>query len=215
MEIRVLLVDDYLLLRLGLRQILKGQPGYRVVGDTSTGTDALRLLGELAPDLVVMDTDLPDAECSDVTRRMLGMAPMTRILLYSGHTDRGPADEALKAGALGYILKRWVFDELLQAVEFVMKGKLYLSPEISNAILEEYRQNLVDGPLTTKPVLAERDKLLLKLIADGLRNNDIAVQLGLCAGSVWGLRSRLRKTLGCSRLAELVRYAIREEIVVP
>jgi len=213
MEIRVLLVDDYLLLRLRSQQMMEEQPGYRVIGDVSTGADGLRLVRESRPDLVVMDTDLPDAECSDVTRRIL--SPMTRILLYSGHTDRAPADEALRAGALGYILRRWVFDELIQAVEFVMKGKIYLSPEISTAILKEYRQNLVEVPPSAKPILTEQDKLLLKLIADGLRINDITVRLGMCAGSVWGLRSRLRKTLGCSRLADLVRYAIREEIVVP
>ena len=215
MELSVMLVDDDPFLRLGLQRMIGGQPGYRVVGDTSTGTDALPLVGELAPDLVVMDANLPDAKCSDVTSRMLGIAPTTKIILYSEHIDRGPTDEALRAGALGFIFKRRVFDELIQAAEFVIKGKPYLSPEISTAILEEYRKKLVEGPLPTKALLAERDKLLLRLIADGLRNTDIAVQLGMCAGSVWGLRSRLMKKLGCSRLADLVRYAVREEIIVP
>jgi DNA-binding NarL/FixJ family response regulator len=191
------------------------QPNLTVVGEASTGASALKLAAELAPDLIVMDIHLPDMNGIEVTRQMLGVLPLVKIVVFSGDADRSLVDGALQAGACGYIWKQSAVEELIQAIGIVMAGKLYLSPEVSAGILEDYRKGLVDEPAPSKPVLSEREKQILRLIAEGRRNKDMAVQLELSPKSIETYRARLMKKLGCSSTADVVRYAIREGIIAP
>ncbi len=212
MKTRLLLVEDHPLLRHGFRQAVAQQPDLTLVGEAATGAEGLRLARELTPDLVVMDIHLPDMNGIEATRRMMGAGPSIKILIFTGETSRRFVDQALLAGACGYLSKAGALEELIHAITLVMEGKLYLSPEVNAGILEDYRKSLVEGPEPSKPCLSEREKQLLRLISDGRRNKEMAGQLGLSIKSIETYRSRLLKKLGCSSSAELVRYAIREGI---
>ena len=209
---KILLVDDHPMLRNGLRMALRQQPRFSVVGEASTAEQAFKLAGELTPDLVVMDIHLPDSSGIDASRRILSALPSTKVVVFSSDPSRALVDQALQAGALGYVFKTGAVEELIHAIDTVMAGRLYLSPEVSGGILEDYRKSLCGESPPAKPALSEADKGLMRLIAQGRRNKEIATQLGLSAKSVEARRSRLMKHLGCANSAELVRYAIREGI---
>jgi two-component system, NarL family, response regulator NreC len=215
MDLNVLLVDDHPMLRHGLSQAMARQPRLRLVGETSSGVAAVKLAEELTPDLIVMDVHLPDLNGIAVTRQILDKQPAIKIIVFSSDADRSLVDQALEAGASGYVLKQGSLEELIQAIEMVMAGRLYLSPEVNTAILAHYRKGLVDGPEPSTPVLSEREKQLLRLIAEGRRNKEIAAQLKLSPKSIETYRARLMKKLGCSSTAEVVRYAIREGVILP
>ena len=213
MNVRILLVDDHPMLRGGVRQAMAEQPNLELVGEVSTGAAALKLALELKPDLIVMDVHLPDLNGIEVTRRILSTLSATKIVIFSSDATRVLVDEALEAGAAGYVLKTGAVEDLLHAVDLVMVGKLYLSPEVSTGILEDYRKSLIGEAKASKPVLSDRDKQLLRLIAAGLRSKEIATEMKLSANSIETYRARLLKKIGYASTAELVRYAIREGIV--
>ena len=151
----------------------------------------------------------------DLTHQVLAAWPAIKITFFSGDANRSLVDEALEAGACGYVWKQGKTDELMTAVETIMAGKLYLSPEVNAAVLQEYRKSLGKKETVSKVVPSEREKLLLTLIAAGQRNKEIAAHLQISPKSVEAYRSRLMKKLNCPSTAELVRYAIREKIVSP
>jgi len=213
MNVKVFLVDDHPIFRDGLRQAISRLPGFTVVGEASTVAAAVHLGVEHAPDLVVMDVHLPDGSGLAATKQILAALPATKVIMLSSDPNRRLVDEALQTGACGYIWKQGVAAELIQAIEMVMAGRLYLSPELSTAILEDYRLGLSPGATSAKPRLSARDIQLLKLVAEGHRNKEIAVQMELTPKSVEAYRSRLMKKLECHSPAELVRFAIREGIV--
>ena len=212
-NLKVLLVDDFLLLRCALRQLLEQEPEVRVVGEAATGADALILVRKCAPNLVVMDIELPDAEGGELTRQLLRETRAMRIIHYSAISDRPTVNAALLAGARGFILRPQIFEQLAPAIKVVMAGGLYLSPELGVGIFEDYRRTLREGRSRCKLVLTERDRSLLKLISEGLRGRDIAARLGLSLGAALSRCARLRRKLGCPRTAKMIRYAIREGIV--
>jgi two-component system, NarL family, response regulator NreC len=210
MKTSVLIVDDHPLLRDGLRQALERAGDVTVVGQASTGAAAVQLALARKPDLIVMDLHLPDLSGVEATRQILAALPETKVVVFSGDAQREQVDAALQAGACGYILKKSVADELLQALRLVTVGKLYLSPEVGAIILEDYRKALTQEAAPAKPALSERDRQLLRLIAAGKRNKEIASDLQLSPNSIEKYRARLMKKLACASTAELVRYAIRE-----
>jgi len=212
MNVKLLLVDDHPMLRHGLRQAVAQKSGFTLVGEASTAEQALKLAIEVTPDLVVMDVHLPDMNGIEATRKILSALPATKVVIFSSDPSRSLVDEALQAGVCGYLLKSGAVDELIHAIGLVMEGKLYLSPEVSAGILEDYRKGLVEGVAPAKPLLSDREKQLLRLVVSGKRNKEIAGDLGISAKSVEALRSRVMAKLGCSNSADLVRYAIREGI---
>jgi DNA-binding NarL/FixJ family response regulator len=215
MSVRILIVDDHPLLSHGLRKVLEQHLDLSVVGEAATGAAAVDAAIALKPDLVIMDVHLPDTTGVDVTRRLLETLPHVRVVIFSGDASRSLVDAALQAGAAGYILKRSVVEELVLAIGLVCQGSLYLSPEIREGILEDYRRSLAGEGEPPKPSLSERDRQLLQRIALGKRTKEIAQELGLSAHSVETFRARLMKKVGCRSVAELVRFAIREGIAEP
>jgi DNA-binding NarL/FixJ family response regulator len=215
MSVKILLADDHPLLRHGLRQAMAQQPHLSLVGEAGTGELALKLALELKPDLVVMDVHLPDTSGLEATRQILSALPATKVVIFSSDVAGALVDEALQAGVGGYIFKRGSVEDLMHAIDEVMAGKLCLSPEVSSVIVEGYQRNLVAGAESPKAVLSEREKHLLRLIAEGKRNKEIATELKLSVNSIETYRSRLMKKVGCPSTAELARYAVREGIAAP
>jgi len=215
MKVKILLVDDHPLLRNGLRQAMEKQRHFTVVGEAATGELALALALEMKPDLVVMDIHLKDMNGLEATRQILSVLPATKIIVFSGDMAGKLVDEALQAGASGYIFKGGPGEELVHAIDGVMAGKLCLSPEVSAAIVEDHQRILVGDRDPPKPALSDREKLLLRLIAEGCRNKEIATKMNLSPNSIETYRVRLMKKVGYRNTAELVRFAVREGIAAP
>ena len=212
MKVTLLLVDDHPLMLTALEQAMAQQPNFTVVGKASTGELAIKLALELKPDLVVMDLHLLDMNGLEATRRILSVLPATRVVVLSGDATGALVDEALQAGARGYIFKRASTDDLIRSVAEVMAGKLWLSPEVSAAIVADHQRKLLGESEPSKAVLSEREKQMLRLIAEGRRNKEIAEELHLSANTIETYRARLMKRVDCQSTAELVRYAVREKI---
>jgi DNA-binding NarL/FixJ family response regulator len=215
MNVKILLVDDHPMLRHGLRQAMTQQPRFTIVGEAAAGEPALKLAVELKPDLVVMDVHLPDMSGLEATRQILSALPATKVVIFSSDIAGAMVDEALQAGAGGYIFKQCSVEYLIHAIDEVMAGKLCLSPEVSASIVEDHQRRLVGETEPPKLALSEREKQLLRLIAEGKRNKEIATELKLSVNSIETYRSRLMKKIGCPSTAELVRFAIREGIAAP
>ena len=211
-KLKLLLVDDHAILRGGLRQFLAQQPDLVVTGEASNGGQALLLAAEVIPDIVLMDIHLPDMNGLEVSRKMLHEHPAIKIIIFSGDTTHSVVDEALRLGVCGYLSKTSAPEKVADAIASVMNGKLYLSPDVSSAILDGYRRGLSKGAEPAKPPLSEREKQLLRLVAEGQRNKQISNRMNITSRSVEVARSRLMKKLGCSSPAELVRYSVREGI---
>jgi DNA-binding NarL/FixJ family response regulator len=212
MGVRIVLVDDHRILRDGLRMILQKVPDFTVVGEVGDGQGAIECVRKTAPDLVVMDLHLPDENGIACTRRILAERPGTKILVLSGNPDLTRVQEALRAGALGYVLKDKAADELVRAVRTVMNGKVHLSPSAATALVEGLKANPAPGVAPAAPMLSERELAVLKLTVEGLRNKEIAERLDVSTKSVETYRARLMSKLGCASTAELVRYAVRAGI---
>lgn len=212
MKSTVLLADDHAMLRSGLRQTLSQQDNLELVGEASTGSSALKLARELKPDLILMDVHMPEMDGIEASRQILSELPATKIIIFSSDAARALVDEALQVGVCGYLPKEGAVEELLHAIGLVMAGKLYLSPEVSGDILTDYRKSLQGEG---EPSLSDREKHLLRLVAEGRRNKEISAELNLGIKSIEAYRARLMKKLGCSSSAELVRYAVREGIAKP
>ncbi len=203
-KISVLLVDDHSLVRRGFRRILEDAPDITVVGEASDGAEAIRLAAQLRPRLIVMDCALPGMSGLDATRRILQKLPETAILMLSMHSEDTWVQQALDAGARGYILKSAVDLELVTAIRRVVEGEIVLDPQISRATTLKGERN--SG-------LTVRELEVLKLIVAGKSNKEIATDLDLSANTVAVHRANIMDALGIHKTAELVVYAIRSGLV--
>jgi DNA-binding NarL/FixJ family response regulator len=214
MKARAILVDDHNLVRRGLRMIVE-KTGLEVVGEGATGADALALVDAQHPDLVLLDVHLSDLNGIEVARRLLAANPSLKIILITAESDNRFVTEALHVGVMGYILKETAPDVLSVALETVLAGDSFLCPEVSALVVRNYRQTLLNHDEPRPPALSERERQVLRLIADGLRNKEIADRLEINIKTAETYRARLCKKLGVSGTAELVRYALRSGIAPP
>jgi two-component system NarL family response regulator len=211
--IRILLVDDHTILRHGLSLMLAKLPCVHAVDEAGSCHMALEKIAVDLPDLIIMDAHLPEIDGIEGTRRILAQYPEIKVIILSGDSGATLILDALRAGALGYVIKENSPEEITRAIQAVMAGKGYFSPEVAATIARHCRENLlVSPPASSTPQLSENEKRLLQLIALGKRNKEIAVQLNVTTKSVEAYRSRLMNKLGCSSPAELTRFAIREGI---
>lgn len=207
MPIRVLLLDDHAVVRDGLQALISSQPGLEVVGSFGSAADALRFAAETPPDVAVLDIALAELDGIEAARRMHDQCPETRVLMLSMHASPEFVYQALRAGALGYVLKESAGEEVVAAVRAVHAGQRYLSGKISARTLEDYvRERGPEHPLER---LSPRERQVLKLIVEGSTSNEVAALLGVSSKSVDTYRSRLMAKLGIDDLPALVKFAIR------
>lgn len=209
MQVRIVLVDDHQILRDGLRLRLQQESDFVVVGEAANATEALAQVRATEPDLVVMDLNLPGENGIVATGRIRAAWPKTRILILTGEVAGDAANDAMLAGANGFLRKEDAGEDLVRAIRVVMAGKTYLSPDAAGAVT----QALFTKAASSAPALTERELAVLKGLAEGLAYKEIADQLGISAKSVETYRARLVKKTGCATRADLVRYAIRKGIV--
>jgi len=209
---KILLVDDHNLVRQGVRMLLEHQPGLVVVGEAGDGNSAVQQLKTLSPDIVILDVHLPGENGVQVSRRLLAEAPAVKIIVLSADPNLALVHAALLAGVSGYVTKDQNGEELLRAIRAVCDHQIYLSPVLVSAVVVDYKQVLHERVEADRHLLSNQERQLLKGIAEGKRNKEIAAESGASLKTVEASRSRLMKKLGCRSPAELVRYAIREGI---
>jgi DNA-binding NarL/FixJ family response regulator len=206
---RIVIADDHLIVREGLAMLL-GRAGYDMVGEAADGVEALRLCNELRPDVAVLDLGMPllnGADCAREIRR--GSRDTATILLTMYDEDRYLA-EAIRAGVSGYVLKSRPAEDLLKAIEAVLRGDLYLGSSISQRAIREARER--ESP---KDTLTTRERQVLNLVVAGKATKEIASDLGISVKTAESHRVRIMKKLDTHNTAGLVRYAIREGLVLP
>jgi len=208
-RIRILLADDHAVVRDGFKMILGAQPDMEIVGEAGNGREAVERAIELRPDIVVMDVAMPELNGIEATRRVIEALPHARVLALSMHKDNVYVREILRAGARGYLLKDAPAGDLLAAVRAVAGGEGYLSPAVSNAVLDDYRRH-VTNPID---LLTSREREVLQMLAEGKTNKEIAGVLNLSVYTVDAHRGRIMEKLNMHNINELVRFAVRNGLI--
>ncbi|MBI3140238.1 MAG: response regulator transcription factor [Rhodocyclales bacterium] len=208
MKTRLLLADDHRILREALRHVLEREEDIAIVAEAGDGDEALRLAGELKPDLALMDIGMPGLGGIDATRRLLAEHPDIKVLALSTFQDRRMVLDMLEAGASGYVVKAEGADELLRAIRAVARGQTYLCPEVAAAVIDAARgRQAPREPAGDR--LGRREREVLALLADGRTSAAIGASLHIATSTVEVHRRNIMRKLGLHSVAELTKYAIR------
>jgi two-component system response regulator NreC len=210
--VRVLLCDDHALFRAGIKAVLREQPGVEVVGEVADGQAALEAVERLHPDVVLMDIEMPRLNGFDATRRIVQAHRSVRVVILTMYAEEQLVARCLEAGACGYVLKDVPVSQLVYAVEAAGRGERYLSPRAVDQVLDEYGQPLARAQ-TKYDRLTDREREILKLLADGLSVKEVAAKIGRTAKTVEVHKYNLMRKLGVHDRAELVKYAIAHRLV--
>jgi DNA-binding NarL/FixJ family response regulator len=214
MSTTIVLADDHIVVRQGIRKLLETRDDFRIVGEASDGEEAVKLVTEKKPDIALMDLWMPRLSGIDATRRIGKRGLPTKILVLSMHESRAYVEEVLRAGAAGYIVKNAAAEDLIEAIDTICDGVSYLSPAITQQVVDA-----IARPATSSPsglgVLTDREREVLQLIAEGLSSKEIAAMLGVSLKTIDSHRSNLMEKLEIHKVSGLVRFAIRTGLVEP
>ncbi len=208
-ETRILLADDHVVLRSGLRLLLDAQPDFKVVGEASDGREALKLAADLKPDLILLDLTMPGLSGMEALPALRKAAPAARVLILTMHDDEGYLKQALRNGASGYVLKKAADSELIAAARAVLRGEVYVHPSLTKALLEDLLPPAsAVTPADPWEALTEREQEVLTLVALGHTSAEIASRLSLSPKTVETYRARGMEKLGLRSRAALVQFAL-------
>jgi DNA-binding NarL/FixJ family response regulator len=214
--LRVLVADDHEVVRKGLRSILEEQPGWEVIGEASDGREAVDKVRSLKPDVSVVDVSMPVLNGLEATRQMLRNDPETKVLILTMHESDTLIREVLDAGARGYLLKTDASRDLVSAVDAICRNKRYFTARVTQMVLDGY---LDKKPRTSADAdeptirLTPRQREIVQLLAEGKSSKEVAVALGLSVKTSETHRANIMRRLDCHSVSELVRYAIRNNII--
>jgi DNA-binding NarL/FixJ family response regulator len=213
-RIRVLLADDHVLIRAGLRLVVEGQPDLTVVGEAGDGREAVAMAESLKPDVVVMDIGMPNLNGIEAARQVIEKLPGAQVVMLSMHSDEGYVLRALKAGAKAYLLKDSAEADLARAIRAAAEGKSFFSPAVGKVLLEDYVRKLQrTGGEDSYELLSPREREILQLVAEGKSSKDIANVLNLSVYTVETHRARVMQKLNLRGIPELILYAVRKGII--
>jgi DNA-binding NarL/FixJ family response regulator len=208
--VRIVIVDDHLILLQGVRKLLEGEGDNEVVGQATDGREGVELVARLKPDIAVLDITMPGLNGLDAARAIAKKSPQTKAILLTMHKENPYVVEALAAGVRGYVIKSQTAGDLLRAVKEVCANRVYLSPGISQIVVDAYRRkDGAEDPLTL------REREVLQLIAEGQRTKQVALRLGISVKTAESHRTRIMSKLDVHDTAALVRYAIRRGLISP
>jgi len=213
-KLRILLADDHIVMRTGLRALLERQSNLEVVGESENGRETVELAATLRPDVVVMDVGMPVLNGIEATRTIVTERPTTAVVILSMHADESYVMRALSAGARGYLLKDSAAADLLGAIQAVSQGKSFFSPKVSRILAEDYVRVLKQkGAVDSYDLLTSREREILQLLAEGKANKEVATDLNISTYTVETHRSHILQKLNLHNSAEVVLYAVRKGII--
>lgn len=209
MSIRIVLADDHKILRAGLRAMIVEQPDMEVVGEAENGRTAVNLTRELSPDVVIMDIGMPDLNGIEATRQIVAEVPSVKVIGLSMYSDRRYVAGLFGAGASGYLLKDIEFEELIEAIQAVVEGQVYVSSGVTGIVIEDYVHRVSGTKNGGISALTPREREVLQLLVEGRSTKQIAYELGVSIKTVESHRHRVMEKLDLHNIADLTKYAIR------
>ncbi len=209
-KIKVLLVDDHAILRDGIRALLGVHDDIEIVGEAFEGKEAVEKAQELAPDVVVMDIAMPGMDGLEATRRIRKKSPEVKVLVLSQHDNREYILAAIKAGVTGYVPKKALGSDLVSAIRAVCQGNSFLYPSVATALIADYLREAKEEPYD---YLTEREREILRLIAEGHTSREMADMLLVSIKTVLGHRAKIMEKLDIHNRTELIKYAIRKGLI--
>jgi two-component system response regulator NreC len=211
--IKVMVVDDHTIVRDGICALLALIQDIEVVGEASSGAEALKLVKNLEPDVVLMDIAMPDMGGLEATRRIVKEFPKTKVIVLTQHDDKEFVFPIINAGASGFISKIAASSELASGIRSVFHGDSYLSPSVAKILIEDYKQKGTRGSFDSYNQLTEREREVLRLSAEGHTTQEIANTLVISPKTVEGHKTSLMAKLGIRNRTELIKYALRRGII--
>ena len=209
-KIKVLIVDDHAILREGIRALLALQEDIEIVGEAADGREAVDKARQLEPDVVLMDVAMPLMDGLEATRRIRKENPKAKVLILTQYDNKEYVLSSIKSGASGCVPKRAVASELVSAIRAVHQGESFLYPSVTKFLIEDYLQRVEEDPYDQ---LTAREREILKLVAEGRTNREIAELLSVSVKTVLGHRTSLMEKLGIHNRTELIKYAIRKGLI--
>jgi two-component system response regulator NreC len=208
MAVRILLADDHKIVRQGFKSLLE-EAGFSVVAESGNGQEAVQLAAKHNPDVAVLDVAMPLLNGIEASREIVRICPRTKTILLTMHSEDHYVLNSLRAGVRGYLLKARAADDLIQAIEEVSRGGLYLSPGVSATVVQAYL-NSAEVPLDP---LSDRERQVLQLVAEGKTSKEVATVLGISVKTAESHRNHIMEKLDIHDVAGLVRYAIRQKLI--
>lgn len=215
MGIRIILADDHTIVRHGLNKLIQQQENMEVIAQAADGHSTVELTRELSPDMVIMDIGMPDLNGIDATGQIIREFPQVKVIGLSMHSGKKFVIEMLKAGASGYLLKDCALEELTTAIKAVASGKIYLSPSITDVVVENYVRHSEKKESSAFSLLSQREREVLQLMAEGKTTKQIGLKLHISPKTVEGHRLRIMEKLNMDSVAKLTKYAIQEGLTSP
>ncbi len=216
--LRILVADDHSIVRRGVRSMLETRKEWTVCGEAGTGAETILKAKRLKPQIVVMDITMPEVNGLEATRQLRQEMPEIAVLILTMHESEQVVREVVSAGARGYILKSDIDRNLLLAIDALSHGKTYFSAKVSEIMLAGFLKNTATGPRAAalpSARLTPRQAAVVKLLAEGKTNKEVATGLGISVKTAETHRTQIMRKLGLSSFSELVRYAVREKLIDP
>jgi DNA-binding NarL/FixJ family response regulator len=212
--IRIVLADDHVVMRNGLKLLLERQPNFEVAGEAGNGREAVEICEKLKPDVLVLDIAMPNLNGIEAARQISAKLPHIAIVILSMHSDESYVLRALKAGARAYLLKDSAETDLINAIRAVSEGKAFFSPAISKMLVEDYIRRLEQrGVEDSYELLTTREREILQLLAEGKSNKEVAAMLNLSLYTVETHRGNILQKLNLHSVPELILYAVRKGVI--
>ena len=214
-QLSILIADDHELVRRGIRQLLLTRRGWKVVGEATCGREAIEKIRKLKPNIAILDVGMPEPDGLEATRQLSKVAPMTKVIILTMHDSMLMVKRALESGARGYVLKSDLTKYLIEAVQRVSEGKTFLTPQVSEIIFRNFTKTEIASTRNCKPKTqpTRREAEIIRLLAEGAANKEIAAMLGIAVSTVETHRAKIFFKLGVHSVAQLIHYAIGQGII--